>query len=120
MFGLTSPILLTTIESIPLDFRSDAVPSVAMKVYPTRFISFAISKNSSLSWSFTVARTTPLSLDIFLPAAVNPLYNASSNVSPTPKTSPVDFISGPRLTSTLASFDIENTGTFTAINSGVL
>ena len=31
-----------------------------------------------------------------------------------PITSPVDFISGPRYVSTPISFDIENTGAFTA------
>ena len=48
------------------------------------------------------------------------MYKASSKFSPTPKTSPVDFISGPKLTSTLASFDIENTGTLTDTNLGSL
>ena len=48
------------------------------------------------------------------PAAVRPLYMASAIVRPRPRTSPVDFISGPRILLASESFSKENTGTFTA------
>ena len=44
----------------------------------------------------------------------SPLSRALSKLLARPSTSPVDFISGPRWVSTLASFSKENTGTFTA------
>ena len=53
-------------------------------------------------------------------AAKKPLYKASWTFLPTPKTSPVDLISGPKETSTFGSFWVENTGTFTDTNSGSL
>ena len=43
-----------------------------------------------------------------------PLRYASSAVSARPSASPVDFISGPRLTSTSGSFSKLNTGILTA------
>ena len=50
-------------------------------------------------------------------AAWSALASAASNVLSTPMTSPVDFISGPRWVSTPMSFDMENTGAFTATRS---
>src|SRR5690606_40752623 len=48
------------------------------------------------------------------PAARSPLYKARAASLSRPITSPVDFISGPRVTSTLRSLAKEKTGTFTA------
>ena len=55
-----------------------------------------------------------------IPAAVMPLNSASPSVRPMPSTSPVDFISGPRLASASVSFSNEKTGTLTAKQGGVL
>src|SRR5699024_225327 len=63
----------------------------------------------------TVSKTAP-SWGIEIPEAINPLYNAFSIVSAYPIASPVDFISGPSVVSTLRSFSKENTGTFTDTN----
>ena len=45
------------------------------------------------------------------------LYKAFSNVSSPPKASPVDFISGPKVVSTLRSFAKEKTGALTKTRS---
>ena len=55
-----------------------------------------------------------------LPDAVMPLNSASLRFFPIPRTSPVDFISGPRYEFASISFSNENTGTFTAKYGGVL
>ena len=94
------------------------VPSVAINLYPAFANSFAIGKNSTLSCLLIVASIFPFSLEGYILAATKPLYNASLTFLPTPKTSPVDFISGPKDTSTLGSFCVENTGTFTDTRSG--
>jgi hypothetical protein len=47
------------------------------------------------------------------PAASWLFTNASPNVSPTPITSPVDFISGPRIVSTPGNLMNGNTASFT-------
>ena len=49
ILGLDSSTLLTTVASIPFSSKLFAVPDVATKVYPSSFISFAISINSALS-----------------------------------------------------------------------
>ena len=50
---------------------------------------------------------------IFKPEPTIALNKAAIFVSPSPKTSPVDFISGPRLVSTNLNLSNENTGAFT-------
>ena len=49
----------------------------------------------------------------FTPAASCDFTNASAKVSPTPITSPVDFISGPRIVSTPGNLMKGNTASFT-------
>ena len=56
----------------------------------------------------------------FIPAEVSPLNSASLRVLPSPKTSPVDFISGPKYELTSLNFSNEKTGTLTAKYGGVL
>src|SRR5579875_3869249 len=51
-----------------------------------------------------------------VPAPSNALRSAPGNVASIPSTSPVDFISGPRIVSTPRIFANENTGTFTTTN----
>ena len=55
----------------------------------------------------------------FTPAASCDLTNASPKVSPTPITSPVDFISGPRMVSTPGKRANGNTASFTEKYGGV-
>ena len=66
----------------------------------------------SLSPSFTLMNALP-DVGRRTPAASCDLTNASANVSPTPITSPVDFISGPRIVSTPGNFVNGNTASFT-------
>ena len=118
IFGSASWSFLTCSTSIPASFNSLLVPSVATNLYPALANSFAIGKNSALSCLLIVASIFPFFFEGYILAATNPLYKASFTFLPTPKTSPVDFISGPKDTSTLGSFCVENTGTFTDTRSG--
>ena len=52
-------------------------------------------------------------------APICDLINASANDDPTPITSPVDFISGPRITSTPGNLINGNTASFTEKNFGL-
>ena len=64
--------------------------------------------------------TGELSVGILIsyPAARSPLNIVSAYVFPTPRTSPVDFISGPRIEFASVSLPNENTGTLTAKYGG--
>ena len=82
------------------------------------FFDGAIGKNSALSCLLIVANIFPFFIAGYIPPPINPLYKASLTSLPTPKTSPVDFISGPKDTSTFGNFCVENTGTLTDTNFG--
>ena len=71
---------------------------------------------SFLSLSATLIKTVP-SLGIAIPDEIKALYNAELKSVSIPITSPVDFISGPKVVSTPTNFDIENTGALTANKS---
>ena len=75
---------------------------------------------SALSRESTEMNTplSPSRLPTIMPAEVSPLKSASPRFFPMPSTSPVDFISGPRLEFTSVSFSNENTGTLTAVYGG--
>ncbi|MNZ90308.1 hypothetical protein D3C78_1092660 [compost metagenome] len=73
---------------------------------------FISSTASALSLSATVTMIAPVA-GIFIPAPIRPLYKAFAYNLSRPITSPVDFISGPSVGSTLRSLAKENTGTLT-------
>ena len=83
-------------------------------------ILMAVSLLSACSKTPADATTTPSTTEGTKPADTKPFTSASSIVLPTPKTSPVDFISGPRLEFASSSFSKEKTGTLTAKYGGVL
>ena len=63
----------------------------------------AISSTLGLSAFFTLMKAFPACGPVggnLMPAAICDFTNASAKVAPTPMTSPVDFISGPRMVST--------------------
>src|SRR5699024_2384933 len=93
--------------------------SVAYKSNPNSWKRAAMSYASCLSLSATVNNTEP-SNGIDKPDAINPLYSAFSSVASYPIASPVDFISGPNVVSTLLNFSNEKTGdlTYTCSHSG--
>ena len=72
---------------------------------------------SSKSWSSTEIRAPTgfpgWQAATVMPEEVRPLNSASVMVRPIPRTSPVDFISGPRRELASVSFSKENTGTLT-------
>ena len=94
-----------------------AVSGVAQIFAPRSSSFFARLTISNLSCLVTVISTPCSSLEwksVLNPADTSPLNNASTRFLPTPKTSPVDFISGPNLEFTSFSFSKLKTGTLTA------
>ena len=80
----------------------------------------ATSTARGLSLFFTVRNTLPVALPSasfgwgsLVPAPSWLLTKASPKVLPTPMTSPVDFISGPRMVSTPGNFTNGNTASLT-------
>src|SRR5947209_16287708 len=80
----------------PSRSRQAAVPCVATILNPNSRNRRASSTTSRLSRSFTLTKTVPVSGKI-CPADSCALAKASPKVSADPITSPVDFISGPRI-----------------------
>ena len=98
---------------MPEPSRAFAVPLVATILKP----SFTNLEHKSgryfLSLSFTLTKTFP-SFGMLSPAPLIALPKASPKQSPLPITSPVDFISGPRIGSTFLNLLKGKTGAFTA------
>jgi len=90
-----------------------AVPRVATRRKPNPDSVRATSSTRTLSAFLTLTKTLPWSGSL-TPAATCDLRNASANDSPTPMTSPVDFISGPRIVSTPGNLMNGNTASLTA------
>ena len=89
-----------------------AVPRVASSVNPKSSRSRAISTAASLSRSRTLINALP-PVGKRVPAANCDLTKASPKLRPTPITSPVDFISGPRMVSTPGNFANGKTASLT-------
>ena len=101
----------------PKSFTVFAVPVVAIREKPLS-ISFGIrSCKYFLSLSFTLTKTFP-EVTIFFFAASWALAYASPKVLPIPITSPVDFISGPKIGSTRGNLSKGITASLTNDNSG--
>ncbi len=112
MFGLFSFTLKTDSTSSPFCRRNAAVPFVAASVKPSCARSRATGSTVGLSLSFTEMKTQPLS-GRPCPAPCIAFMKATPKVSDPPITSPVDFISGPRIVSTPWKRTNGNTGLFT-------
>src|SRR4051812_28678948 len=112
MCGRPSATLLTAVTGTPADASAAAVPLVATTEKPSPTSTRAISIARGLSLFLRLMKTLPLA-GSFTPAASWDFTNASANVSPTPMTSPVDFISGPRMVSTPGNLMNGNTASFT-------
>ncbi|MNI45001.1 hypothetical protein D3C73_994030 [compost metagenome] len=91
---------------------SAAVPRVATSLKPMACRPRATSTARGLSWFFTLMNTVPDS-GRRTPAASCDFTKASPKLMPTPITSPVDFISGPRMVSTPGNFTNGNTASLT-------
>ena len=90
-----------------------AVPRVAITWKPISVSRRAIGTSPTLSPSRTDRNTVPLD-GSFTPAPSCDLANARSNDWSSPITSPVDFISGPRIVSTPTNRANGNTASLTA------
>ena len=93
-----------------------AVPLVATKSKPMATKSRATATARGLSLFFTVKktlRTASVGRGNLVPAPIWLLTKASPKVLPTPMTSPVDFISGPRMVSTPGNLTNGNTASLT-------
>ncbi len=90
-----------------------AVPLVASILNPRSASFLAMKIMERLSFSFTLMNTFPFTGSI-VPAAIWDFANASPNSLSMPITSPVDFISGPRMGSTPGNLLKGNTDSFTA------
>ncbi len=110
--GRPSFTLKTVFEGSPAARKAAAVPRVANSWNPNSWNFAATFTPAGLSRSFTLMKRAPPS-GIGVPAANCALPNASPKLSPTPITSPVDFISGPNAGSTPGNFANGNTGLFT-------
>ena len=88
------------------------MPRVAASVNPSCARSRAIGSTVGLSLLFTLMKTQPRSGRRW-PAAIIALPKAAPKLSAPPITSPVDFISGPRMVSTPGKRTNGNTGLFT-------
>src|SRR5580765_4606694 len=95
-----------------------AVPLVAMMEKPRLSRSFATCTARGLSLALTLRNTLPDAGNL-TPAPNCDLTKASPKVLPTPITSPVDFISGPRMVSTPGNLANGNTASLTEKYGGV-
>ena len=118
MCGRPSATLFTCVTAMPCDFRIAAVPRVASSEKPSSTRSSATCTAACLSASRTLMKALP-PCGSRTPAASCDFTNASPKVSPTPITSPVDFISGPRMVSTPGNLANGNTASFTEKYGGV-
>src|SRR6185503_10546066 len=89
----------------------------SVKPRPASILATSIARG--LSGFLTLTNTLPL-LGRRTPAASCDLTNASANDSPTPITSPVDFISGPRIVSTPGNLMNGNTASLTEKYGGTI
>src|ERR1044071_8383493 len=89
-----------------------AWPRWASGLKPSWTRSRAMPTAATLSPSRTLMNARP-PCGSLTPAAICDFTNASPKVSPTPITSPVDFISGPRMVSTPGNLTNGNTASFT-------
>src|SRR5690606_13039156 len=117
MCGRPSATLLTDSTAIPAAAIADAVPLVATMEKPRATRSLATSTARGLSLAFTLRKTFP-ERGNRTPAPSCDLTKASPKVLPTPITSPVDFISGPRMVSTPGNLTNGNTASLTLKYSG--
>ena len=113
MCGLPSITLFIILTSKPSSFIFNPVPFVAINLKPRPFSFVQSVFSCDLSSSFTLIKTLP-SEGINCPAPIIDFPNASPKVLPLPITSPVDFISGPRIGSTFLNLLNGKTGAFTA------
>ena len=110
--GRPSVTLLTVPQSMPAARIAPAVPLVATI---SKFIARSANATATargLSLFLTLRKTLP-DRGSLVPAPSWDLTKASPNVLPTPMTSPVDFISGPRIVSTPGNLTNGNTASFT-------
>src|ERR1700682_3727849 len=112
MCGRPSATLFTAVTGSPAAASAAAVPLVATSVNPKPTSVRATSSTRGLSGFLTLTNTLP-ALGSRTPAPSCDLRNASAKVSPTPMTSPVDFISGPRMVSTPGNLMNGNTASLT-------
>src|SRR5450631_342000 len=117
--GRPSATLFTGVTASPAAANAAAVPRVATSVKPSEVSVLATSITLTLSAFFTLTKTLP-AVGNLTPAPSCDLRNASANVSPTPITSPVDFISGPRMVSTPGNLMNGNTASFTEKYGGAI
>ena len=94
--GRPSRTLLARRQTMPESSRTCAVPLVATMVKPWAMSRRASATAPGLSRSRTLIRHTPLRGSV-TPEPDCALAYASPKVRPVPMTSPVDFISGPRI-----------------------
>ena len=120
ILGPPSATLFTRATERPASSSSVAVPAVATSEKPSAARSFATGTTAALSTSRTEMKALPLAAGIFSPAPICAFMNASPKVAPVPITSPVDFISGPRIGSTPGNLLNGNTASFTLKNLGTI
>ncbi|MCY1534978.1 hypothetical protein D9M68_703640 [compost metagenome] len=118
MCGRPSVTLFTVAHSMPAALMAAAVPLVATISKPSLTSPRATSTARALSLFFTEMKTLP-DLGRCVPAPSCDFTKASPKVLPTPITSPVDFISGPRMVSTPGNLTNGNTASFTLKYGGV-
>ena len=118
MCGRPSATLLTRVNFKPAASKATAVPRVANNSKPESNNFLAMATIFVLSASLTDKNTLP-EVGNLTPAANCDFTKASVKVLPTPITSPVDFISGPRIVSTPGNFTNGKTASFTEKYSGM-
>ncbi len=112
MWGRPSVTLFTAVTAMPAASMAVAVPRVARMLKPWAARSRATSTALALSAGLTLMNTLP-DFGSLVPEAICDLMKASPKVRPTPITSPVDFISGPRMVSTPGNLLKGKTASFT-------
>ena len=118
--GLPSPTLLIFSHAKPANSRLFWVPPVATKAKPRPTSLLPNSGNSLLSISLTLKKARPPLMGKESPAAKTAFAKALPKVSPVPITSPVDFISGPKIGSTPGNLLKGKTASFTCIFLGII
>ena len=103
MFGRPSESLSTFWHFTPCFERNSAVPLVASILKPSFSSILAVSRRGSLSPFFMLKKAVPL-VGSSRPTANWLLAKATPTLWSMPITSPVDFISGPRIMSTPGNF----------------
>ncbi|MCY1424808.1 hypothetical protein D9M71_405710 [compost metagenome] len=118
-WGRPSVTLFTRRTGRPAASITLAVPEVATTSKPSSIRSRATWTTIGLSSSRTLMNTVP-ELGRTSLAPIWALAKASPKVSPTPITSPVDFISGPRIGSTPGNLANGNTASLTLKYGGMI